>query len=117
MSINNRNKEAMIDALLESKRKGFRLEITLRFQGKAAEADEVKAKTRKLSRKIDDLLVRAMEDWLGNAAALIKTMKNTNAKLQASIRDIKKRIKVAQNVVKAIGFLDDAIDVAVKLLI
>jgi hypothetical protein len=34
-----------------------------------------------------------------------------------SIRDIKKKIKVAENIVKATGYLDDAIKVAAKLLV
>lgn len=117
MPINNIDKEALIDALLESKRKGFRLEISLRFQGKNAEADKVKAKTRKLSRTMDNLLSQAMQSWLGNATVLRQTMTKTNANLQASIRDIKKKIEVAENIVKAIGYLDDAIKLAAKLLV
>ncbi len=117
MPIKNIDKEALIDALLESKRKGLRLEIRLRFQGKNSEADKVGAKTRKLSRRMDNLIAQAMQSWLGNATVLRQTMTKTNANLQASIRDIKRNIKVAANIVKATGYLDDAIKVAAKLLV
>jgi hypothetical protein len=116
MPISKANKEALYDSLDESKRKGQRLEIRLRFQGKNEDADQVKAKTDELSQQLDDLLAGIMENWSGNAKALITATKDTNKRLQASIRDIKNKIKIGENLVKALGYLDDAIKVAKKLL-
>jgi hypothetical protein len=56
-----------------------------------------------------------MQDWIGSANLTIEAIKKTNKNLQKTIRDIKKDVEVAKNIVKAIGYLDDAIKIAATL--
>jgi len=111
------NKETLIHSLNETYRKGQKFELNLRFKGKTSEADQVRVKCNELSDRIDDLIAEAMKDWLGNADTLIDEVKSINSNLQSSIRDIKHEIKMGEKVVKAIGYLDQAIDIAKKLLV
>ncbi len=115
MPLNRSQREIAIEKLLITKNKGHRLEIRLRFQGKAAEAKQVKDTNDVLSKEIDRLLVEIMEAWTGNAATIETALRTNNTRLQATIRDIRKKIKVAEKVVKAIGYLDKAIELARKL--
>lgn len=110
------DKESVVDQLLMVKRKGHMLEIDLRFEKMEDEAEEVKGKTDKLSEEIENLLADLMKDWVGSAKETIESIKKTNKKLQDAIRDIKKDVEVAKNIVKAVGFLDEAIVIAVNLL-
>lgn len=115
MAISITKKEDLIDGLQTTLGKGQKLEIRLRLTGEGASADEVAKRNRALSKKIDRLIRDAMNEWTGGAAAFEKEIKSSNRRLQAAIRDIKKKIKVAENVVKALGYIDDAIQVAAKI--
>jgi len=115
MPISPADKENLIDTFLETKRKGHRAEINLRFQGKSEDADKLAKRNKKLSTQIDKLIAQSMRQWNGSAATIISNMKQSNTKLQASVNNIKKKLKVAQNVVKIIGFIDEAIEKAAKL--
>lgn len=116
MAISKAKKEALVDSLMVTLAKTNRLEIVLRFQGEGKEATKVQARGKELSKQIDKLLAKIMLDWLGQAAALETSIKATNTKLQGAIRDIKKKIQVAQRVIKAIGHIDDVIDFGKRLL-
>ena len=102
-------KEAIIDNLFMTKRKGHKLEIALQFKGKGDEAAQIKKRTTKLAKKIDSLLASLMEEWMGSSAVTGSTLKTINRNLQKIIKDIKNDINVAKNVIKAFGYLDDAI--------
>ena len=80
------------------------------------DAEKVKTKTNKLSKKVDSLLSALMQDWIGLAKLTIESIKKTNENLQKTIRDINKDVEVAKNIVKAIGYLDDVIMIAANLL-
>ena len=110
------NKETLIHSLNETYRKGQKLEINLRFKGKTSEADQVRAKCNELSDRIDDLITEVMKDWLRKADTLINEVKVLNSNLQSNIREIKKEIKMGEKIVKAIGYLDQAINLTKKLL-
>jgi hypothetical protein len=116
MPIGRKNKSALIAALLETKRKGELLEISLLFQGLEVEAKRVRMANRRLSRRIDDLFRHSMEDWWGKAAILKKNLQKGNANLQTSIRAVKKAEKIARHVDKALGYLVEAANTAAKLL-
>ena len=110
------DKELIVDNLLITKRKGHNLEIDLMFKGMEGEVKKVKTKTNKLSKKVDSLLSALMKDWIGSANSTIESIKKTNQNLQKTIRDIKKDVETAKNIVKALGYLDDAIMIAANLL-
>jgi hypothetical protein len=116
MSFSNSAKGRALRSLARTKEKAQRLEFTLRIQGMHSEALKVNARTRKLSRQIDQLIREAMRDWLGNARRVEAELKANNARLQRSIRNIRNSVQTASNVVKAIGFIDDAVAIVGKLL-
>lgn len=110
------DKESIVDNLLITKRKGHNLEIDLMFKGMEAEAKKIKTETDKLSKQVDNLLAQLMTDWIGSAKTTIESTRKTNQNLQKAIRDIKKDVEVAKNIAKAVGYLDEAIKIAVNLL-
>lgn len=116
MPIAKGKKEALVEYLLNIKRQGQRLELSLRFRNKPSEAVQVRKSVDVLSDAVDDLLGALMDAWAGKADALEADFRSINARLQASIRDIRAKIKVAENVVKAIGLIDEAVDKAAALL-
>jgi hypothetical protein len=108
-------KQEIVQRLLVTKQRGHSLEITLRFKGKVDEADKVAASTAELSRRIEILLGQIIDEWLAQGADIVEEITRVNARLQNSITAIKKGVQTAQNVVKAIGFIDDAVGIAAKL--
>jgi DNA integrity scanning protein DisA with diadenylate cyclase activity len=114
--IKKEDKELIVDKLLITKRKGHNLEIDLMFKEMEDDAKKVRRKTKNLSKKVDSLLSALMQDWIGSARLTIESINKTNENLQKTIRDIKRDVEVAKNIVKAIGYLDDAIMIAANLL-
>jgi len=115
MAMTQESKQEVIQRLLVGNQKAQILEISLRFKGKGDEADKVAQKASELSSRIDALLSQVLEDWLGQADAIIQEVKDANTSLQQSIRKIKQGVKTTENLVKAIGFLDDLIATATKI--
>lgn len=109
------DKEKVLESLMAARRQGQLAELSLRFQNKADDANRIREGTTRLSAEIDILLGRMMEEWAGRADTAIKGLTAANSKLETTVVDIKKQIKIAQNVVKVIGFLDDAVAIAKKI--
>lgn len=115
--MNQEEKEAVIDKFLATKRKGHMLEIDLSFKGMDDDAEKVKAKNTELSGKVDNLLSNIMRDWIDDTASgVVVELQKINTKIQNTIRDIKKDTEIAKNVVKVLGYLDEAIKFAISLL-
>ena len=114
MAVPQQTKQDIVQGLLVTKQKGHILEITLRFKGNNDEADEVAAKTTELSNEIDTLLGQIIDEWLAQSRGDVASIKEANSNLQRSIRSIQNGVATAQKVVKAIGFIDDAIVIASK---
>ena len=115
MSISNSDKREIIRLLLVMKQRAHDLEISLRFKGQNGEADQIAQNTKKLSDKIDILLGQVMVDWLSEAATILQEINQANNSLQSSIQEIQDGVRTAQNVVKAIGYIDDAVAIAAKV--
>lgn len=115
MPMSKSRKLALIRSLQNTRNKGDALEVELLIQGKTADARKVRARTDKLSKEIRKLISAAKRSWRGRAEALERDIRSTNARLQRSIGRITRRIEVAQNVVKAVGFIDDAVKLAADL--
>lgn len=116
MAVAAKTKEEIIDRLLVTKQKSNRLEMTLRFKGQVNEANEVQKKTKKLNKQIDILLGQLIDEWLADSRGVIKDLVQGNANLQRSLAKIKRGVQTAQNLVKALGFIDDAIVIASKFV-
>jgi hypothetical protein len=107
-------KEKALESLTTAHRQGQLAEVSLRLQGKPDEADKIKPGNTRLSGEIDILIGQMMDEWLGDADRTMKDLTAVNAKLEAAVAEIKKQINIAQNVVKIIGLLDDAVAIAKK---
>lgn len=116
MAFKPRDKEKILEPLMVAHRQGQIAEINLRFQGKTDEAEKVWQENRRLSAEIDILIGQMMDEWLGNAERAIKGLAEANTKLEATVAEIKKQINVAENVVKIIELLDDAVAIAKKVV-
>lgn len=110
-------KEKFLAALMDSRRAGQTAEVRLRFQGNTAEAEEVKEAGDRLTDEIDTLTGELMTDWLANANKAIADITKKSDAIDDAVADIKKKLKIAQNVVKLIGALDDAVAIAKKVLL
>ena len=106
----------LIIRMITSLGKLTNVEARLRFAGDDAAADEIAARHDELRDEIDRLRGQVADQWTLNAAQLEEGIRKANEKVQASIRKIQKKINVAENVVKVIGLVDDAIT-AVKGLV
>ena len=116
MAISQTRAETLIDGLNTAKQKAMKLELRLVLAGDEAAARRVRTKHRALSREIDALLARAMQGWQGRGAALERDLRAANRRLQGAVRAVKRRADRAEAVVKALGQLDRAIEIATKLL-
>jgi hypothetical protein len=115
MAFEQTQKEKVMESLMAAQRQGQITEIKLRLQGKPDEAEKVWQENSRLSAEIDILIGQMMDEWLGNAERAIKGLAKVNTKLEAAVAEIKKQMNVAQNVVKIIGLLDDAVAIAKKV--
>ena len=116
MAFEQSQKEKVIESLMAEHRQGQISEINLRLQGKPDEADKVWQENTRLAAEIDILIGQMMDEWLGNAERTIKGLAKINTKLEAAVAEIKKQMNVAQNVVKIIGLIDDAVAIAKKVV-
>ena len=88
------------------------LQMKLRMQNKGNEADEVAKKAKALQKEIDKLVGSAIDEWLGEASKQVSAINQATSRLQAAVEDIQKKVEVARNVVKAVGLVDDMVDLA-----
>ena len=109
------DKQQIIRKLLVVKQDAHSLEISLRFKGRNKQADELAAKAQKLSEKIDTLLGQVMVEWAVEADEIASDIGQANASLQSSIQEIQNGIDIAQNIVKALGYVDDVVAIAAKI--
>ena len=116
MSFSRTAKGRALRSLARTKEKAQRLEFTLRLQGQEDQAGEVDSQTHELAKQIDQLIKEAMTEWLGNAAKIEAELRANNDKLQRSIRNIQRNVQTANNIAKAISYIDDAVSIAGRLL-
>ncbi len=55
------------------------------------------------------------EDWIGDAATVTKNMQAATDNVSRSVKAIRSNVNTAQNIVKALGYLDRVIAIAAKL--
>ena len=85
-------------------------------QGRTDEAKRFSRRKDRLKLEIDGLLRDLYQEWIGDAKALREKIEVSNKALDESIKDIEQDIETAQNIVKAIGYIDDVIDIADRLV-
>jgi len=79
----------------------------------AAQFDRRKAR---LKIEIEGLLRDLYHNWIGDAKTLKGKLDDSNRALDKCIKNIEADIKTAENLLQAVGYIDDIIKVAVDLV-
>ena len=116
MALSKPDKQLLIRSLQSTRNKGDQLEIELLIADRNTEARQVRDATNALSRQIRKLISAAKKSWRGQAASLVADMRKRNARLQGAIRDIQRKVRIAENVAKAVRLIDDAVLLAAKIV-
>lgn len=114
--MSDEHKEDAIQNLLVTLQRSQNLELNLRFRNDIENVKEIAKKNKQLNKQIDKLIVEAMQEWLVDAQVITNKVKKANTNLQRAITNVKKKKKVAQNIVKAIGLVDDVLSIGKSLL-
>ena len=101
--------------LLVTYNKAVDLELALRQKGQHAQSEDARLRANTLRRRIDELRGVAWSQWRGAATTLDVELGRNNTKLQRSIRKIEQTKELAQEVVEALKYVDEAIATAVEI--
>lgn len=115
MVIPKNSKLEIIQRLLAMDQKAKFAVFVSRFKGETEKIDELKKRADKLHDKIEILQKQVIDEWLGRKEEVFEGIKMASASLQKSIKQIKNGVDTTKNIVKAIGFIDDAVVIAAKL--
>lgn len=110
-------KEDAIHSMQLTLQRSQKLEFRLRFEGDSVNASALETKNKELRRQIDKLIVKAIENWLKDAQVVTNDIKRANTDLQRAITNVKNKKQEADNIVKALGLVDDVISIAKSLLL
>jgi hypothetical protein len=92
------------------------LKISADQSADAASSAQLALRLSRLNTEYSALSGALWQDWIGQAAAIKTQMTVASAGVTQCVNDIKAGVNTAQNVVKAIGYIDQAIQIAAKLL-
>ena len=116
MAFQSSEKQKLLESLMDARRNGHVAEVSLRLQQKETEANEIRDANETLSAEIDNLQAQLMQEWLANAKTVMADLGKKTDALDETVTKIKKKVKLAENVTKAVGLLDDAVVIAKKVL-
>ena len=109
-------KTALLDRLSICYNRTNYLLIVCEEEGLADEAAQLARRKARLKLEIDGLLRDLLQSWIGVASVLKAQLDKSNKAVKAAVKEIEKNVKTAENIVKAIGYIDDAIKVAADLV-
>jgi hypothetical protein len=112
--MNRRQKLRGLDRLIFIRGKYLRLQFALELDKRDASA--IEKANRKMAKRIDDLRSQLHDDWAGSADSTTRDLQNLNNRLQTSIREIERGVNVAENIVKAVAYVDRVLAITAKLL-
>lgn len=92
--------------------KGVKLAAVLNAMGQAEECKQVERKNEELAKRAAMLRKKIQKKWNVRAKKTLAEIQSSSSRLQTQIRSIEKTKKTGEKVVRAIGFIDDVIDVA-----
>jgi|WetSurMetagenome_2_1015567.scaffolds.fasta_scaffold03736_3 hypothetical protein len=116
MGFDKESKCKVIETMQAIYRNGQMLEMELRFSDRKEEAEDVWRKNVRLSHEIDILIGKAIDDWLGDASAVVKRLEKARGQLQSGIDEIGAAINSTDKAIKVIGAFDDALGTVMKVL-
>lgn len=106
---------AVIDTLQVILSAGQRYEWELRARKQTDEGDKVWRANTELAQQIDFLIGTALSLWAANTKAQLKKLQAASDDVKKAIEGIDKTIKKIGTVVKVVGYLDEAIEIAKKV--
>jgi len=110
-------KNLLLDTLSVCYNRANYLKALCEEQGLVDEAMRFGRRKDRLKVEIDGLLRDLYLDWIGDANALKNKLDESNKAVDAAVKDIERKIETAQNIVKALGYIDDAIKIAAGLVL
>lgn len=114
--MNKSEKNLLLDKLSVCYNRANYLKTLCEEQNLPDEASQFERRKARLKLEIDGLLRDLYQDWIGSASKLKEKLDQGNAEVETAIKSIEKNIKTANNIAKAIGYLDDAIKIAADLV-
>ncbi len=102
--------------LLEIKNKVIDAEVKLLANGKGDDAKKLADGIDNLDKIIRQLRGKILDDWLAKVDDFRVKLGAMNAEVQEAVDDIKDDIETAKRVVKLIGYVDKAVEMAAKAL-
>ena len=112
--MNRRQKLRILDRLIFIRGKYLRLQFALELDKQDSSA--IEKANRQLAKRIDDMRRHLHDDWVGSAKELTTDLQKINTRLQTSIREIERHVSIADNIVKAVGYVDTVLVLTAKLL-
>ena len=85
------------------------VQIRLTLAGENALAEQIDTQRKALLKQIETLQGQIADQWSIGAAELSQKLRKANANVQARIRNIRNKINIANNAIKIIGQIDDAL--------
>jgi hypothetical protein len=109
------DKRDAIQSLLAIYNNSMDLEAQLRLAA-SPQVAALDAKNNALSDGIDNVVGHAMDNWLTDAKQVTTQMQAANQSLQNQITQIEQDVTDVAAIVQAIGYVDQALQAAVKLV-
>jgi hypothetical protein len=107
-----KDKVEIYNKLLAGLSKGVKLAAILKKKGDTADYNGVVKKNEDLAKRAAKLRSNIHKDWKVNSTKVLADIRSSSSKLQGQIRQIEKTIAKGEKVVKALGYIDDLIQVA-----
>jgi len=85
------------------------VKVRLTLAGEDALAEQMETKRKALLEQIETLEGQIADQWTVKATVLTQKLSEANGKVQTRIRNIRNKVNVADNAIKIIAQIDDAL--------
>ena len=106
----------VVDGLEKLFKEATKVQLKLAAEGKDNEAKKIERVTLKLSRRIDEEMGSLIDDWVDHSSAVLEDIQQLNESLESAKINLDKDVNKTQQIVNAIGQIDDVIQLATSLL-
>ena len=90
--------------------------MDLRDAGDAANAAKAQSRMTALQGQVDSLLSKQLADWQAGAETLIPQLTALSNQAQQAVTSVSQDVSIAQNIVSALGVLDQLIAAGARFL-
>ncbi|MFX0194475.1 MAG: hypothetical protein ACFFCW_00010 [Candidatus Hodarchaeota archaeon] len=103
-----------VNTFIATQNKGLRLESRLTLQN--IDSTKVQEANSRLAKKIEQLRRKLHDEWVESADDIRREVTIANGQIEKAIKAIEKRVEIAENIVKAVGYIDRVVEIASKVL-